>query len=171
MSRKLTILVAPMEGVGHVNATIGIAEALRDRGHRIVYVVAKSFEGRLKKYGFEEELLINEETKEIKPGENIATRLNSSGLFSNISPLEKMKILADPIRCDEMLDYRIKYVEQYEKVMEKVNPDVILVDEYVGLPCLIHCGKPWVNIASTNPLFYIGDDILPPAMSGIIRIC
>ena len=60
-----------MEGVGHVNATIGIAEALKDRGHRIVYVVLNSFEGKLKKYGFEEELLINEETKENEAGAKI----------------------------------------------------------------------------------------------------
>ena len=170
MTKKLTILVAPMEGVGHVNATIGIAEALRDRGHRIVYVIASSYEGKLKKYGFEEELLINnEEAKEMKPGENIAKWLETCGFFSNKSSLEKMKIMVEPSMSQGMVDYRIKYDEQIEKVVKKVNPDVILIDDMVGLPCLIHCGKPWVNISSGNPLFYIGDDKLPPASSGIIN--
>ena len=168
MSKKLTILVAPMEGVGHVNATIGIAEALRDRGHRIVYVVLNSFEGKLKKYGFEEELLINNETKDMKPGENIATWLKSSGLLSNASSLEKMKIIIDPMMSEKMLEEKIECKDQIENVMEKVNPDVILIDDFVGLPCLIHSCKPWVNIASANPLFFLGDEKLPPAMSGII---
>ena len=159
-----------MEGVGHVNATIGIAEALRDRGHRIVYVVSKSFEGKLKKYGFEEELLINKETEKMKPGENGATMLKASGLMSNKSPLEKMKIMTRPGNFEKMMDQRIKEGEQIEKVVEKVKPDVILVDDFIGLPCLIYCGKPWVNIGSANPLFYIGGDKLPPAASGFIWI-
>ena len=68
MPEQLTLLVTPMDGVGHVNATIGIAEVLRDRGHRIVYVIAKTFEGKLKKYGFEEEVLIDEEREKMGPG-------------------------------------------------------------------------------------------------------
>ena len=170
MSKKLTILVAPMEGVGYVNATIGIAEALRDRGHRIVYVVLNSFEGKLKKYGFEEELLTNNETKDMKPGENIATQLKESGLFSNISSLEKMKIIVDPTGSEKMMEERIQLKDQIEKVVKKVNPDVILIDDFVGLPCLIHSGKPWVYIESSNPLFLFEHEKLPPALSGIVWI-
>ena len=82
-----------------------------------------------------------------------------------------MKILTNPVMSEKMIDEKIEFKDQVEKVVKKVNPDIILVDDFVGLPCLIHCGKPWVNIASANPLFFLGDEKLPPATSGIIRIC
>ncbi len=40
MYQKLTVLFAPIEGVGHVNACIGIAEVLKERGHKIVFAVS-----------------------------------------------------------------------------------------------------------------------------------
>ncbi len=45
MSKKLTILFSPLDGYGHVNACTGVAEALRDRGHRIVFAIDKSWKG------------------------------------------------------------------------------------------------------------------------------
>ena len=56
MANKLTILFAPIDAVGHVNACIGLAEALKDRGHRIVFLVSKPYSGQLFSYGFEEEI-------------------------------------------------------------------------------------------------------------------
>ena len=97
-----------------------------------------------------------------------AAAIKANGLLSNTSPLEKMKIMNQPGMFDKMVDKRIKESEQIEKVVDKVKPDVILIDDMVGLPCLIYNGKQWVNIASTNPLFYIGGEKLPPPGSGMI---
>jgi UDP:flavonoid glycosyltransferase YjiC (YdhE family) len=57
MPERLTILFAPLDAVGHVNACIGIAEVLRDRGHRIVFAISDNWRQKLKIYGFEEELI------------------------------------------------------------------------------------------------------------------
>ena len=65
----------PVEGVGHVNACIGLAEPLRDRGHKIIFVVDNAFKGQLIKYGFIEEIMSEPEkdlTVSQKPGEEPA---------------------------------------------------------------------------------------------------
>jgi UDP:flavonoid glycosyltransferase YjiC (YdhE family) len=57
MNKFLTILFVPIDGIGHVNACIGIAEALKERGHKIIFAISKSWNEKLVKYGFEEELM------------------------------------------------------------------------------------------------------------------
>jgi UDP:flavonoid glycosyltransferase YjiC (YdhE family) len=59
MSKKFTILFVPLDDSGHVNACIGLAECLRDRGHKIVVAIDPTFKGKLISYGFIEELLID----------------------------------------------------------------------------------------------------------------
>jgi len=54
MSKSLTVLFAPLDGHGHINACHGLAEELRERGHRVVFTIDNVFKGRLKQYGFEE---------------------------------------------------------------------------------------------------------------------
>ena len=174
MPRKLTILVAPMFGVGHVNATIGIAECLKERGHRVVYVLDQSFEGQLIKYGFEEEILKeapkpNGQTNgNMKAGEEPALMLKKSGLFSGASPIEKLKLMSNQGLFAEMLQKKIDTESQQKEIVERVNPDIILIDDFFGLPSLIYSNRPWVIICSGNPLAYLDDDRLPPGASGII---
>ena len=158
-----------MEGVGHVNATIGVAEALKDRGHRLVYVITKPYEGKLVKYGFEEEVLENKEIENKKPGEQAGLRMKELGIMSGISSIEKMRIMATTVQFngfERMLDQRKFEDKQIKEVVEKINPDVIIMDDFIGLPSVVYSRKPWVFLGSANPVFYIGGDQLPPAASG-----
>lgn len=49
--------MTPLNGHGHINACHGLCEELRDRGHDIIFVIDKSFQGRLERYGFKEHIL------------------------------------------------------------------------------------------------------------------
>ncbi|KAJ6225715.1 hypothetical protein RDWZM_004260 [Blomia tropicalis] len=51
---KLTILVTPINAVGHVNAVSGALAPMVRRGHRVIMVIEEAFEGKLAKLGFEE---------------------------------------------------------------------------------------------------------------------
>ena len=109
MTKKLTILIAPMSGVGHVNATLGIAECLRDRGHRVVYLVDHSFAGTLKKQGFEEEIFReNKKVESAKPGAEHAEIIRKSGMLSGISSLDKMKIVVNTNLFDKLLKEKME---------------------------------------------------------------
>lgn len=175
MSRKLAILVAPMFGVGHVNATIGIAQCLQERGHRVVYVLDQSFERQLTKYGFEEEILREpakangEANGNRKAGEEPARMLKESGLLSGLSPLEKYNLFAKTNFFLPMLQKKIESEPQMKAIVDKVNPDIIIIDDFIGSPSLIHSNKPWISICSGNPLAYIEDERLPPCGSGDVK--
>ncbi|CAG2118709.1 unnamed protein product [Medioppia subpectinata] len=60
MHQNSTILFVPIDAVGHVNSSIGIAEVLIQAGHRVVFVVNEQWRGRLTKYGIEEVLITEE---------------------------------------------------------------------------------------------------------------
>src|SRR2546421_543797 len=52
--RARTILFFPEGAYGPTNNCVGIGQVLRDRGHRVVFIVEESFAGRLEAQGFEE---------------------------------------------------------------------------------------------------------------------
>jgi len=168
MSKKLTILFVPVEGVGHVNACIGLAECLRDRGHKIVFVIDHSFKGKLINYGFIEEILTEpNEGKVENPEENEINELLQSGILSGISSLEKVKIMAKMPFFTE-LAVKVKDSEpKLKAIIEKHKPDIYIVDHFVGSPTLVYSDKPWIFLFSGNPLFVLDDERTPPGASGL----
>src|SRR5881275_627829 len=53
---RSTIVFFPEGAFGPTNNCVGIGQVLRERGHRIVFVVEESFRGTLEARGFEEAL-------------------------------------------------------------------------------------------------------------------
>ena len=171
MKKKLTILFTPREGVGHVNSSTGIAESLRDRGHRIVFAIDHSFKGQLIPYGFEEELLDQDfKAPDVKPGENMAKRMLDSGLMTGLSSLDKVKSYVSDTKgslFNGTIEKKMRNESRLQAILEKYSPDVIVIDDVLGSPTLIYSNIPWVLSVSTNPLFYVDDECLPPGSSGI----
>lgn len=59
-----------------------------------------------------------------------------------------------------------RYVNpRLEEIFDELNPDVIVEDNVVSFPAISASGRPWVRIASCNPLEMKGPD-LPPTFSG-----
>jgi hypothetical protein len=169
MSQKLTILFAPLEFVGNVNSCIGIAEVLRDSGHRIVFAISDNWRQKLKKYGFEEEIVELSESREIKdPAKFWAQFCLNVGMFGPSSPLEKMKRMAG-VGFKEIID-RYKTSDPIMKeIVCRIKPDIILIDGFLWMPSLMNSGIPWVWSISCNPLFIdkaMDDKRLPPSASG-----
>ena len=61
---KKVILFTPMDGHGHVNSCVGVAQVLLAKGHRIVFAVDAAWKGKLVKYGFEEELISTDDKED-----------------------------------------------------------------------------------------------------------
>ena len=163
MTKKLTILFHVVDGVGHVNACIGLAEVLHKRGHKIVFVVRKEFEGKVTPYGFQEEVL---DVPEKKQDKSISEAVVESGILSCKSSLESVKLMKDSPIFDEMLEITIKTEPQIKQIVAKHKPDVYIIDHFIGSPTLIYSDKPWVFLFSGNPLFVIQDERTPPGGSG-----
>jgi hypothetical protein len=169
MPEHLTILFAPLDAVGHVNACIGIAQVLRDRGHRIVFAISDNWKETLKIYGFEEEIIELSESKEIEdPAKFWAQVIVKTGLLNSLSPIEKMKNMSDNF-LEEMLNRSQKSDPILKEIVERIKPDIIVIDGFVWLPSLMNSGIPWVWSMRLNPLAFeygMDDERLPPSTSG-----
>ncbi|XP_054156260.1 NDP-glycosyltransferase YjiC-like [Oppia nitens] len=180
----LNILVSVMDGVGHVNACIGLAQVLQKRGHRLTFVMEKAYKGQLAEFGFDEEIIedINDDVvvdnqiqqqqsqqqtdNPKKMGEEGAHYLLGSGLLSGLSSVDKMHIMLKMPIFDKVLEKARLDNQKYMKIVDKLNPDLIILDEFIGRPALIYSGKPWISLFSGNPLFAIDDERTPPFASG-----
>ena len=167
MTKKLTVLVTPVEGVGHVNASVGIAERLRDRGHRIIFFADSSVKPLVLQYGFEFEILIDEEVKDKMPGQDIGDQLKDTGLMDSMLPIDKMKKMMSGNIFPNMIEKKRRSEPQLRAIVDKYNPDIILIDDVIGSPSLIYNNKPWVLIVSTNPLMILDEESTPPGGSGM----
>ncbi len=170
MSEKLTILFAPMEFVGVVNSCIGIAEVLRDSGHRIVFAISDKWKGKLNIYGFEEEIIELEKSETVEdPAKSSAELVSNSGLFGSIPPIEKIKSLhttgmRDIIEQNKTLDPIMK------AIVDRIKPDIIMIEHFVSIPSLMSSDIPWVWIVTCNPLYIdygMNDQTLPPSCLGL----
>jgi hypothetical protein len=169
MPERLTILFAPVDAVGHVNACIGIAQVLRDRGHRIVFAISDNWREKLKIYGFEEELIeLSKKVTVEDPAKFWAEFLLKAGMFGPSSPLEKIKSIAGN-GFKEMIDRYKASDPILKEIVCRIKPDIILIDGFRWMPSLMNSGIPWVWSISCNPLVIdhaIDDKRLPPSTSG-----
>nr|XP_027198080.1 uncharacterized protein LOC113792389 [Dermatophagoides pteronyssinus] len=168
------ILFTPVNGVGHVNACIGIAKSLLKRGHRIGFFVERTYNGKIQKLGFEEFCYepsffgVKKDTANLKnPGESAAQYLVDKKIIGKQNTLEQLKKLTE--KPDESMNIkRFEDNEKLKQVIESFQPDLFIVDNIVLEPIIDCSKKPWIKIMSVAPLVYLYDiDHLPPAWSGL----
>jgi UDP:flavonoid glycosyltransferase YjiC (YdhE family) len=167
MNESLKILFIPIDGIGHVNACIGIAEVLKERGHRIIFAINESWNGKLVKYGFEEELLKESERDPNEdPAKYWANFFIKGGSFTSLTTLEKavnIKKNLYPIFVKQNISSDVIF----EEIIERLKPDVIVLDQVFCIASVINSGIPWVLSCSFNPLMIVDDDRTPPPQSGM----
>jgi len=166
MKPKLKILYIAYDAIGHVNACISVAEILRDRGHKIIFAIDKSWRGQLQKYGFEEQLFSDPEKAGIEdPTQYWANLLNEIGVMKSLPPIEKVIKIRSTILSNHLNNMKETDLIM-ENILKRIKPDIIIIDNYIGFPSVIGCGIPWVLSCSFNPLMFIDDERTPPPCSG-----
>jgi UDP:flavonoid glycosyltransferase YjiC (YdhE family) len=145
MSIALTFLFVPADATGHFNACLGLAEQLRDRGHRVVFATPNDWKGKLEPQGFIEECYL---TAEPVPEDQKGEKYNDTWgeLIAKIAPTLAMSsedqitsLMAPMSRLG--LD-QAKYSEpRLKEIVTKVKPDAIILDWFVQSPSLTESGK------------------------------
>jgi MGT family glycosyltransferase len=161
-----TIVFFPEGAYGPTNNCVGIGQTLRQRGHRVVFVVEESFAGALEEKGFEERLMRLQppaETEE-EPGQFWKDFIRDTGPVFRKPTIEQLEGFIRPTW--EALIEGSKYVEErLREIFDELRPDVIVEDNVVGFPAVVTADCPWIRIASCNPL-ELPDPDLPPVFSG-----
>ncbi|XP_054153809.1 NDP-glycosyltransferase YjiC-like [Oppia nitens] len=163
--RLLTVLFTPLDGWGHINACHGLAETLRDRGHRVVFAVDSAFKGRLESFGFDEELHYNTRPVvcDIDPRTDYINKNPDLYKLSAVRVAETVCVTA----FERMFNTFRDRDSQYKQIIARVRPDIIVIDSYIGSPTLTNSGVPFVWLYSAAPLMAFNNDQLPPPWSGL----
>ena len=163
---QATVVFFPEGAFGPTNNCVGIADVLRSRGARCVFVVEESFAGTLEAKGFEEALMRLKPPPEVaeEPGQFWKDFVRDTAPEFRKPTIEQLGTFIEPV-WRELVD-GAKYVHpRLEEIFAELRPDVIVQDNVVAFPAVLTSGVPWVRIASCNPLEMKDADI-PPTFSG-----
>jgi MGT family glycosyltransferase len=168
MTDQKTIAFFPEPGAwGPTNNCVAIAEILRERGHRVVFVVDTSFEGVLEGKGFEERLM-----RMAPPEEDADPTADPWAEFIRVTApefrkptIEQQTTVTRPI-WEALVAGSAYSHERVMEIWEDVRPDVVCTDNVTGFPSVELAGCPWARFVSANPL-EMRDPDLPPPLSGL----
>ncbi|KAH9418376.1 UDP-glucuronosyltransferase 2A1, partial [Dermatophagoides pteronyssinus] len=162
-SKQLTVLFVTLDGYGHLNSCIGVAEKLVERGHRVIFAMEKAWAGKAKRYAGIEEIIFVDPNRDPTLGANehwIKFMDDMKSTFG-LSPMEAVKKM-DPKLQQLFIDTMLNVDDEIKKVLDQAKPDVIVVDSYTTIPAVYKSGIPWVWLTSAHPLSCLPSDDLPP---------
>jgi MGT family glycosyltransferase len=161
-----TIVFFPEGAYGPTNNCVGIGQVLRQRGHRVVFVLEESFAGTLEAQGFEERLMRLGPAPEVEeePGQFWKDFIRDTAPVFRKPTIEQLADFIEPTwraLCDgaRFVDDRLR------EIFDELSPDAIVEDNVVCFPAIHHSGRPWARIVSCNPL-EVKDPEIPPVFSG-----
>jgi MGT family glycosyltransferase len=164
--KPATIVFFPEGAYGPTNNCVGIGQVLRARGHRVVFVVEESFAGNLEAHDFEERLMRLGPSPEVDeaPGQFWKDFIRETSPVFRKPTIEQVSEFIEPTfraLCDGA-----RYVDdRLREIFDELDPEVIVEDNVVGFPAIHSAARPWVRIASCNPL-ELKDPAIPPVFSG-----
>src|SRR5262245_33760939 len=166
MSGK-TIVFFPEGAFGPTNNCVGIGAVLRERGHRVVFVIEESFAGTLEEKGFEERLmrLAPPPEQEEEPGQFWKDFIRETAPVFRKPTFEQLGEFIAPT-WEALLDGARYVDDRLVEIFDEVGPDAIVEDNVCAFPAIPASGRPWVRIVSCNPL-ELKDPGLPPPFGGL----
>jgi UDP:flavonoid glycosyltransferase YjiC (YdhE family) len=166
VSDARTIVFFPEGAFGPTNNCVGIAQVLRARGHRVVFIVEESFAGTLEAKGFEERTMRLGPPPSVPevPGQFWIDFIRDTAPVFRKPTIEQLGEFIAPT-WQALID-GAKYVHpRLLEIIDELAPDVVVEDNVVWFPALAEAGRPWVRIVSCNPA-EIKDAAIAPFSSG-----
>jgi MGT family glycosyltransferase len=166
MTDARTIVFFPESAYGPTNNCVGIGNVLRDRGHRVVFVLEESFTGTMEPRGFEERIMrLNPPPTEPEvPGQFWIDFIRDTAPVFRKPTIEQLGGFIAPT-WQALID-GAKYVDpRLTEIIDEVQPDVFVEDNVVAFPAITASGRPWVRVVSCNPM-EMKDPRIAPFSSG-----
>jgi MGT family glycosyltransferase len=161
-----TVAFFPEGAFGPTNNCVGIGAVLRERGHRVVFIVEESFAGSLEQKGFEERLvrLAPAPDEPEVPGQFWKDFIRDTAPVFRTPTIEQLAGFIEPT-FRALVDGSTYVHGRLLEIFDELRPDVIVEDNVVSFPALHESGRPWVRISSCNPAEMKDPDV-PPTFSG-----
>ncbi|XP_054152651.1 uncharacterized protein LOC128951430 [Oppia nitens] len=179
MGKKLKILFLTLDGVGHINAAIGMAQILIDAGHECWFGIKNQWTDymaqyvNIKTYVWPLSMTDNNDSSNSSSSsgvvivDKVAQWFMDQGIIGDqLTPIEKIIVFGKWIHSGQATDGNVFDVE-IDKAIRRVKPDIILCDLYTTMAAVVKSQIPWVKVSSSNPLTVLNDDRTPPANFGL----
>ena len=165
MTQKKVIAFFPEAAYGPALNSVGIAQACKALGHAAVFLTAPDMEGVYAAYGFPEHLV---NMAPPMPAEEVAQYWQNfiNGHIPNFDKTPYEQIDNYVRDCwDAIVDTAVWAQKDLPQVLDRVQPDLICVDNVILFPEVKQFGTPWVRIISCSEN-EIPDPQIPPHLSG-----
>ena len=166
MTDARTIVFFPEGAYGPTNNCVGIGNVLRERGHRVVFVVEESFAGTLEAKGFEERLMrLGPPPAEPEvPGQFWIDFIRDTAPVFHKPTIEQLGEFIAPT-FQALIDGAMYVHPRLTEIFDELQPDLIVEDNVVAFPAIAQSGRPWARIVSCNPM-EMKDPRIAPFSSG-----
>ena len=160
-----TIAFFPEAAYGPALNCVGIAQALRDMGHRAVFLCDKGFEGVFAEYGFEEYLVNMSGDMSDEEVANYWDDFIKNHLpHFHLSPLDQIETYVAPV-WEAIVESAISAEDDLKRQIAEIKPDLICIDNVIMFPAVKQAGCPWARIISCSENEVVDPEV-PPHLSG-----
>lgn len=166
MNTSPVIALFPEASFGAALNCVGIAQELRERGARPLFICHPGFVGVFAEYGFMEYHLTpgnapGGQTNEARWTDFVNTHLPNF----NLSAWDQLETYVGPT-WDAIVDTTMDVEDSLRDVLAQIRPDAILLDNVIMFPAIATAGCPWVRVVSCAET-EIPDEAVPPYLSGL----
>lgn len=168
MTRKAspTIALFPEASFGAALNCVGIAQALRARGARPVFICHAGFSGVFADYGFQEYQLSTDDPLSDSERQSYWQAFVRRHLpHFRLSPVDQLETYVAPT-WQAIVDTAVNAEAPLRQLLARLKPDAVVLDNVIMFPALAWAGCPWVRVVSCAET-ELPDDNVPPYLSGL----
>ncbi len=161
MGQPKTIALFPEASYGAALNCVGIAQALRARGARPVFICHPGFSGIFAEYGFAEYQL---EPANAGVGADWNSFIEHHREAFRQPPLAQLGAYVAPV-WEAIVETAIQAEAPLRQLLARLKPDLVVLDNVVMFPAVARAGAPWVRVISCAET-ELPDPLVPPYLSG-----
>ncbi|CAN7699209.1 glycosyltransferase [Mesorhizobium caraganae] len=168
MTRKAspTIALFPEASFGAALNCVGIAQALRARGARPVFICHAGFSGVFADYGFQEYQLPTDEPLSDSDRQSYWQAFVRRHLpHFRLSPIDQLETYVAPT-WQAIVDTAVNAEAPLRQLLARLKPDAVVLDNVIMFPAIAAAGCPWVRVVSCAET-ELPDAEVPPYLSGM----
>ena len=166
MPNEKLIAFFPEASFGAALNCIGIAQQLRRLGERPVFICHEHFQGLFAEYGFTEYPLVLENALSDQEQQHYWEKFITRNIpYFSDRPVEQIENFVAPV-WSAVVDSAINAEKPLQKLLARLKPDVIVLDNVVMFPAIEKAGCPWVRVISCAET-ELPDPNVPPYLSGL----
>ncbi|AZV19144.1 glycosyltransferase [Mesorhizobium sp. M7A.F.Ce.TU.012.03.2.1] len=168
MTRKAspTIALFPEASFGAALNCVGIAQALRAKGARPVFICHAGFSGVFADYGFQEYQLPTDEPLSDSERQSYWQAFVRRHLpHFRLSPIDQLETYVAPT-WQAIVDTAVNAEAPLRQLLARLKPDAVVLDNVIMFPAIAAAGCPWVRVVSCAET-ELPDAEVPPYLSGL----